>query len=406
MGILIDPPTTQTTSTVGGAHRPLRVLLVEPQGGGGFWHYVSSLAHALAATGADVHIATVEPHEVVPGRNGLPVWAIGTDGTPRTPLVSYPLRRAHSFATKLLRVRKLVSALRPDVVHLHGRLGVLDFPFFAFLRARGVGLVYTAHNPRPRSGRNGRLDLARYRQADAIIVLSTQGTRDLVDDGVPEDKILHIPHGNYLHFCDAGELSPEDARRLLGLSSEARTILFFGAIAPYKGLDILIDAFALQVQRDPSVRLIIAGQPSESMTPYLQAIARKNVERNVLLDLRWIPFEEMAKYFLAADVVVFPYRQAYQSGVLQLAYGFGRPVVVTDVGELGVTVAEEGTGMVARAVTGQDLADAIDRVLESRDKAERMGCRGRRLAETKYSWEAIAQRCLDVYASVTLCTRS
>lgn len=406
MGILrIDTLGTQSTSTLGCARRPLRALLVEPQSAGGFWHYVNSLAHALAGAGADIHIATVEPYEVLPGRNSLPVWAIGAAGISRAPLVTYPLRRAGNLATKLLRVRKLIDALRPDVVHLHGRLGMLDFPFLAHLRARGVGLVYTAHNPRPRSGRNGWLDLARYRQVDAIIVLSTQGRRDLVDDGVRKDKILYIPHGNYIHFCDAGNLNPRNARQLLGLSPDARTILFFGGIAPHKGLGILIDALARQAQNDASVRLIIAGKPFENMTPYLQALARKNLERNVLLDLRWIPFEEMPKYFLASDVVVFPYRQAYQSGVLQLAYGFGRPVVVTDVGELGVTVAEDGTGIVAKAVTSQDLAEAINRALGNREAAERMGRRGRHLAETKYSWEAIAQRCLDVYASITSCKR-
>ncbi len=389
---------------MGSARRPLRALLVEPQSGGGFWHYVNSLAHALAAAGADVHIATVEPYEVLPGRNSLPVWAIGAAGISRAPLVTYPLRRAGNLATKLLRVRKLIDALRPDVVHLHGRLGMLDFPFLAHLRARGVGLVYTAHNPRPRSGRNSWLDLARYRQVDAVIVLSTRGRRDLADDGVQRDKILYMPHGNYIHFCDAGDLNSRSARQLLGLSPDARTILFFGAIAPYKGLDILIDAFARQTQNDPSVRLIIAGRPLEDMTQYLQAIARGNLERSVLLDLRWIPFEEMPKYFLAADVVVFPYRQAYQSGVLQLAYGFGRPVVVTDGGELGITVAEDGTGVVAKGVTSHDLAEAISHLLENRDIAEMMGRRGRRLAETKYSWQAIAKTCLDVYASITPCT--
>ncbi len=396
-----DTLKTQDASALGSARRPLRTLLVEPQSAGGFWHYVNSLGHALADAGADPHIATVQPYEILPGRNSLPVWPIGPTGIQRTPLATYALRRAGNHATKLLRVRKLVDTLRPDVVHLHGPLGSLDVPFLAHLRARGVGLAYTAHNPRLRSGRNSWLDLARYRQVDAVIVLSIRGKRDLIDDGVRTDKVHYIPHGNYIHFCDRGGLDSRTARQLLGLPPDARTILFFGGIAPYKGLDILIDALAIQTQNDPSVRLVVAGKPLEDMGPYLQAIARKKLERSVLLDLRWIPFEEMPKFFLAANVVAFPYRQAYQSGVLQLAYGFGRPVVVTDSGDLGITVVEDGTGVVAKAVTSRDLAEAINLVLSDSEMFEGMGRRGRRLAETKYSWGGIAQRCLDVYARIT-----
>jgi glycosyltransferase involved in cell wall biosynthesis len=263
-----------------------------------------------------------------------------------------------------------------------------------------VRILLTAHDARPLSVKNGWLDRARYREADAILVHSSNGVRELIADGVAASKITQIAHPNYLQFCRDHSLPRDEARNLLGIPPVARSILFFGTIAAYKGLDVLLRAFSRVSEEDPHAHLTIAGEPLEDFAPYQALVEQLALTDRVLTDLRHISFAEFAKYFRSADVVVLPYRRIYQSGILQLAYGFGRPVVVTDVGGLGEAVSNDQTGSTVPAEDPRSLALAMRLLLADPGAAEEMGQRGRRLAETKYSWSAIAQEVSDVYHSI------
>jgi glycosyltransferase involved in cell wall biosynthesis len=145
---------------------------------------------------------------------------------------------------------------------------------------------------------------------------------------------------------------------------------------------------------------VIAGDPREDFSPYRTQIERLGITKNVILDLRHIPFSELSKYFAACDVVALPYRRIYQSGVLQLAYGFGRPVVVTDVGGLGDVVRSDRTGVIAPTPDAPGVASAIRQLLADPAGAAEMGTRARHHAETTYSWATIARSIGDVYRSV------
>src|SRR5262249_17499427 len=152
-----------------------------------------------------------------------------------------------------------------------------------------------------------------YRCADAIIVHSLNGFEDLVAGGIRAERITRVHHGNYIHLCRDPDLSSSEARRQIGLRATDRVILFFGTILPYKGLDILINAFAELAAREPNARLVIAGEPLEAFTPYHSQITRLGLADRVVCDLRYIPFDQLPNYFLASDVVAFPYRHVYQS---------------------------------------------------------------------------------------------
>jgi len=128
----------------------------------------------------------------------------------------------------------------------------------------------------------------------------------------------------------------------------------------------------------------------------MQRIDKLNLSHRVILDLRYIPFDSAQVYFSAADVVVLPYRRIYQSGVLQLAYAFGRPVVVTDVGGISEAVAADGTGVIA-APDAETLARAILRLLTDQELARAMGDQGLLVARTKYSWEAVSEKVIKIY---------
>jgi len=375
----------------------LRALVVELQGHGGFWHYASTLCAALTREGIVTALATSSPYEDL-GDAAVPVLNIG-ERTTSSRWLHAQLGRVWNHGVRLVRLSRALDEFKPDIVHLQGPLGSLDFLYFRWLKRRGAKVIYTAHNPRPRTGTGGWLHKARLQESDAIVVLSRVGVKDLVGDGIGASKIFHMVHGNYLRFCNGSESSRDRARQVLGLPEAARAILFFGQIAPYKGLDLLIEAFAKVRRQDPTVYLIIAGSLAESFDPYRQLIDRFGLGDAVILELRYIPLAELPNYFLAADLLVFPYRQAYQSGVLQLAYGFARPVVVTDAGDLGETVAEDGTGIIT-GPNAEDLAAAIQKLLSERATAASMGQRGRQAAETKYSWPAIAARTAEIYQIV------
>jgi len=378
---------------------PTRVLIVETQSApGGMWHYASSLARALTEASLDVTLATIDPFEILEDHAGIRIRSLGRAA--HTPHRHFDwLRRGLGQVQRWNRLSQIIREARPDIVHLHNCLGKFDFLGFRYLRTLGIPVVLTAHDPKPDTGLTA-FDWARYRSADAIIVHSLNGIKDLANGGVRVEKITRVHHGNYLHLCPGSDLSPDEARRSIGLRGTDRVILFFGTIFPYKGLDVLIEAFAQIAYDEPDVRLVIAGEPLEDFGPYRKQIEDRGFADRVVLDLRYIPFAELPTYFVSSDLVAFPYRRIYQSGVLQLAYGYGRPVVVTDVGGLGEIVQKDRSGLVVPPGDPTALAAGIRRLLRDSVEAQEKGRRGRLAAETKYSWEAIARDVMEVYHSV------
>jgi D-inositol-3-phosphate glycosyltransferase len=377
-----------------------RVLVVETQSTpGGWWHYACVLSRALADTGCEVALATTVPFEPLEETKSIRVIAIGTRPTPSSFRPLSWLRRALFQFDRFRRLGQAIREFRPDIIHFHNTVGKLDFLYFRWLRLFRRRIVYTAHDIRLDSEVTW-FDWARFRAADAILVHSLNAREDLKAGGIDEARIVRIHHGNYLHLCPPSSISPEDARSSLGLHPDDQVVLFFGTISPYKGLDLLIDAFAKVCLENRSAYLVIAGEPLQDFTPYRRLIESYDLTRRVLLDLRYIPFSDFPKYFTSAHAVIFPYRQIYQSGVLQLAYAYGRPVVVTNVGGLGETVAEDQTGLVVPAEDVGALVSAIHSMLADSTAAEEMGRRGRWLAETKYGWDTIAQQISETYRSV------
>ena len=164
------------------------------------------------------------------------------------------------------------------------------------------------------------------------------------------------PHPIYDHYGDP--LSKKDAAQKLGLSVEKNYILFFGFIRQYKGLDLLIEAFADERLRKFPVRLIIAGEFYENPQPYLEQIIKLKLEGHVELRTGFIPDSEVRNYFSIADLVAQPYRTATQSGVSQIAYHFNTPMLVTNVGGLAETIPDGKVGYVVEVNTVQ-IADAL-----------------------------------------------
>lgn len=374
------------------------MLIIEPANRSGDWHYATMLSSALQDEGVDVRLATVFPFVPVPSPREIPIVRIG----PRQPREFWPrgmaLQRLWYYAAKIIGVFDVIVRLRPAVVHFQRQLGPLDCVCFWLIRRLGPRIVYIIHTPLP--PHVSRLTRGRFRQVDLFLTHADRTKQQLIAAGVPEETIVKIPHGNYLYLCRPSDLPDDEARRLLGLPSGARVILFFGHIEWRKGLDRLIEAFALLARQHADLHLIIAGTANEDFAPYAQLIVRLGIQERVLVDLRWIAYSEMQRYFNAAFAVVLPYRLISQSGVIQLAYAYRRPVVVTDVGGIGEVVSEDGTGIVAESEAPEAIASAIQQLLSDSDAAIRMGERGRWLAETKYAWSGIARKVAACYREV------
>ncbi|MBK0402150.1 glycosyltransferase [Adhaeribacter sp. BT258] len=174
---------------------------------------------------------------------------------------------------------------------------------------------------------------------------------------VPEKPAVYHPHPLYDNF---GESQPKTvAKTALKLDPETNYLLFFGFIRAYKGLDLLLEAFADErLAKLKNVKLIIAGEYYEDAEPYEKLIQKYNLENRLVRATDFIPNSQVATYFSAADLIVQPYKNATQSGVSQIAYHFDKPMLVTDVGGLAELIPDGKVGYVTQPNT-KAIADAI-----------------------------------------------
>lgn len=304
------------------------------------------------------------------------------------------------------------ATAKPKVFHI---LWNNKFEYFdrtvlmIYYRLLGKKITFTAHNVNAgrRDGRDSwlnRLTLRiQYHLAGHLFVHTEKMKAELIEDfGVREKAITLFSYPINDVFPDT-DLTPAEAKDKLGIESGAKTLLFFGRIVPYKGLEHLIAAFELIAANDKNYRLIVAGERkkgSEEYTTLIETMIRAGVEAGRILPrLKFIPDEETEIYFKAADVLVLPYKDIYQSGVLFVAYGFGLPVLATDVGSFRETIQPGKTGMVCRSCDPHDLAEGIETYFAS-DLYKNLDARRsdiRDYAHLHHSWDAAAGLTRDAY---------
>jgi D-inositol-3-phosphate glycosyltransferase len=189
----------------------------------------------------------------------------------------------------------------------------------------------------------------------------------------------------------------EDALTRLGLDPDFRYLLFFGFIRSYKGLDLLIEAFADTRLRNRKMKLVIAGEFYEDSKPYKDMVERYNIGNDIILFERFINDDEVRNFFSAADLVVQPYRSATQSGVTQIAYHFEKPMLVTDVGGLREIVPDRLCGYVVKP----DPKEIADSILDYFDNGRKELFTKNVIEEKKkFSWSRMTGSLLEVYNSI------
>ncbi len=202
----------------------------------------------------------------------------------------------------------------------------------------------------------------------------------------PNAVYRETPHPVYDHF--KADLDGKTARRRLNLSPEENVLLFFGYVRKYKGLHTLIEAMPF-ILKKIKVKLLVAGEFYDDRKKYTDRIEQLKIEKSVLLFDEYIPNEKVGDFFAAADVVVLPYISATQSGIIQIAYRYNKPVITTDVGGLPEVTVDGKTGYIVPAQNPQALAAAVVRFFsdENGKKFEKF------IAEykKKFSWERLVE---------------
>jgi D-inositol-3-phosphate glycosyltransferase len=281
----------------------------------------------------------------------------------------------------------------------------------SYFRLLGKKLLFTAHNV-DADIRDGKSTICRrlalrflYHTVDHILVHTAKMKDELTSDfGVRAERVTVVPFG-INDVIPRSKLTRVEARRQLGFDADERVLLFFGTIVPYKGLEDLVDALALVVGRQDSVRLIIAGPVWNEARGYWQKLAERidalglNGRVRKEIKFKYLPDEEVAMFFRAADVSMLPYRRVYQSGVLALSYSQGLPVIAAGVGSLAEDIVEGKTGLLFKAGDVADLADTIQQYFKSdlyRDLENRQATI-RQHGEDRFSWRRNAGLTAELY---------
>jgi len=357
------------------------VVFIEPSGGGGIAHYTYCLARALGTRNVACEIVTAQR------------W--NRDDLPPTVHLRKPFRgiRTNPFAL----FRQTLS-MRRDAAIVHWQSTThprMLLWLMRWLPLRRRPWVYTVHNVLPHEQNRSALLLYEkiYRGMDGII-FHCEYSRDEFHRLFPNcaAQTAVIPHGEYGFL---GESIPSTSS-----PPSEPSILFFGNIRPYKGLDVLLQAFADVIAQIPIARLRIAGQLHEPFDRYHQMIHQLQLNQNVDLRLEYIPDSEIPALFAANGVVALPYREIDQSGVLLLALALGKAVVASDVGGIREVIREGETGLLVPPGDASQLAQVLIGLLRDPRKITALGAAAREDVRVRFSWDAIAEQTLTFYASL------
>src|SRR6266576_936588 len=387
----------------------IRVALLT---GGGDKPYALGMAAALTSVG--IHVDFV-------GSDDLSVPELLAN--PRLNFLNLrgDQRQDASSIAKVLRVLKYYARLigyaakaKPKLFHIlwNNKFQLFDCTLLMlYYKLLSKRVVFTTHNVN--AGKRDQNDSwlnrislkVQYSLCDHIFVHTDGMKSEMTSEfRIPESKVSVIPFG-INNTVPSTSLSSAEAKRQLGTSEGDKALLFFGNIAPYKGLEYLISAFAELLNKDRSYRLIIVGKPKGSegyWNQIHQGIARIGIRDRVTERIEYIPDDETELYFKAADVLILPYRRVFQSGVLFLGYSFGLPAIVSNVGALKEEIIEGQTGFVFKPQNPSDLAKVIKRYFASELFAGLDSRRPRikEYANERYSWAKIATITTIVYSNL------
>lgn len=356
----------------------MRVTLITLMDEGGMVHYTSQLSNHLTQM-VDVTVIVPEGCDLAYFSDKVCVRTV------KTPPLGGWLNKNN---LQVWRLFCAISETEPDVVHLSGSHPWI-FPLCLFLKVKRYPVVATVHDVKMHLGEAtlvARLTNYVYiRSADHVFVHGVKLRNELVNAGIDDEKVSSIPLGGLLSSTRANAGVEEDG-----------VILFFGRIFPYKGLEYLLDAMPLILKELPYAQLIIAG--SGDLAELQQPIQR-SLNTTVLNE--FIPDDQVAELFERAAVVVLPYVEGSQTGVVPIAYSFKKPVVVTNVGSFDEVVEDGKTGFIVPPRDPAAIADAVAKILKDRQRRLQMGENAYRKMNEDLSWDTVVRETVRIYTLIT-----
>lgn len=325
---------------------------------GGIAAFTDRLATEFVKEGVDIEVVTFKlqyPSFLFPGKTQY--------SDAKAPAGFYIERKINSISPlNWIKVGKEIRKKNPDIVIFTYWMSFFAPCFGKIARvikrrcnARCIGLI---HNMIPHEKSVLDKMFAPYfvKAMDGFVALS----QSVLDDVASLDKQgkpkCMVPHPLYDHYGEI--MKRNEALKHLDLDPNYRYCLFFGLVRAYKGLDLLIDAFADERLRKNDVKLIVAGEFYDDEKPYLEQIKKNNLEDFIIIENQYISDDNVKYYFNVADIVVQPYKSATQSGVTQIAYHFEKPMLVTNVGGLGEIIPDGKVGYVVEPKPSS-IADAL-----------------------------------------------
>ena len=261
------------------------------------------------------------------------------------------------------------------------------------IKRAGIEIVYICHNvfPHERFPLDKKLTRMALKRADRYILHAQGEVKDLLSIKPDADYKVQV-HPTYSAF-NFDNLDRHSAREKLGIPDDEDMMLFFGFVREYKGLKHLLNAVRILKEKQYKDRqvpvLYVVGDFDGNREEYLTLIDELKIAEDIKLIDGYVPDKEVEKYFSSADLVVLPYESATQSGIVQIAYGFRKPVIVTDVGGLPEVVEDDVTGMIVPPFDDDALADAICKYFDEGRKDRYI--KGISEREYRFSWDRMTE---------------
>ncbi|MCC6967756.1 MAG: glycosyltransferase family 4 protein [Nitrospira sp.] len=354
----------------------LRIVFIAPAPRAGTVQYTHNLANALVDRGHRVTLVTGLGFELADYPRKYTAMEVFDRYRPR------PLR--------LCRFLWHCVTFRPQIIHLQGaQHPALYILLWAMLRLIGsASFVYTPQDVLPNSLRPYHIRAFRFLYARMRhVFLNAKQNEPLVVENfaVPRERITVLPIADLTAFVRE-HVTAERPDIPVG----SRVVLCFGLIEPRKGIHTLLSAAPEFLRQVPEALLVIVGKPLMDIAPLQQQLTELGLQARVRLVPQYVSFAQMAGYFTSARLLVLPYENGWNSGVLASAFGFGKPVVATRVGGFDEVVTDESTGLLVPPKDPAVLAQAIVRVLRDEALYTRMVANVQ-TAAGDISWEAIAR---------------
>jgi glycosyltransferase involved in cell wall biosynthesis len=370
---------------------PLSVGIIEPVGGhGGMDYYDYGLCYGLAENNVTVEYFTCSK---TAERHFKNVESFFTFGTVWSGSLAAKARKYILGYWKAFRILKKRSV---TIIHLHFFFfRSIDFLVLLLAKTFRFTIVATIHDVNAfHKASNSIVESNCYKLISGLIVHNETSRKVLEKKGFLNKPYTIIPHGNYLPF-----ITPINSS---SANSNCFTVLFFGQIKQVKGLDLLLEAIAILVKQGyKNIRLIIKGKAYKNdLSKYTLLIKELGIVDYVEYEFQYIPDEEVAAVYSQADIVVLPYTEIYQSGVLLLTMSYGKPVLCSNLAAFKELIIDGHNGLLFEAGNSEDLANKIRFAMQHRDLLNEMARRANKMIQEELDWVKIGKQTKEFYRQV------